>query len=289
MIHHFNVNIIIKGSYMNTIKYMALAAITFAGVTSCEKELEPYSNTDCYLNFRFIDNKGTDIVNENLENTLSVIETPLLYNFKTHGNVQSDTVWIQARTVGFVMDYDREYALEQIEVKDAVNAVAGVDYVAFDSQEAQRIQVVKAGESTFLVPVVLLRSKNLQTKNVVLKVRFKENKNFKNGFTMMQTRVISFTDRLSKPSVWDACGLNTIFGNYGNTKYQLMIDWSGKSWSDEFIQEKYNQDKGYLSYMAQVFAKRLAEENAARQAKGEDVWREEDGTVVSFTPSRPKL
>lgn len=274
---------------MNTIKYLALAVITLAGATSCEKELEPYSNADCFLNFRFVDSKGTDYQNESLEKTPTIVETPLLYNFKTHGSIQSDTVWIQAKTVGFVMDYDREYALEQVEVKDAGNAVAGVDYVAFDSQEAQRIQVVKAGESTFLVPVVLLRSTNLQAKNVVLKIRFKENHNFKNGFTMMQTRTISFTDRLSKPSVWDACGLNTIFGNYGNTKYQLMIDWSGKPWSDEFIQEKYSQDKDYLSYMAQIFTKRLAEENAARQAKGEDVWREEDGTVVSFTPSRPEL
>ena len=257
-------------------------------LASCEKDLEPYSNPDCYLNFRFLDSKGVDYQNEDLVKTPAVIDVPLLYNFKTSGNAQSDTVWIEAKTAGFVRDYDREYALEQVQVDGADNAVAGQDYVAFDSPEAQRIQVVKAGESLFRVPVVMLRSKSLQTKNVVLKVRFKENQNFKPGFTMMQTRVIQFTDRLSKPAVWDECGLDKIFGVYGDVKYQLMIDWSGKSWSDEFILDNYNKDKSYLNYMAQVFAKRLAEENAARQASGQDVWREADGTAVTFSAPMPK-
>jgi len=269
---------------MKTIKYLAFAAVVLAGATSCEKELEPYSNPDCYLNFRFVNSNGKDLQNEELAKTPALIETPTLYNFKTHGDVQSDTVWLEAKTAGFVRDYDREFALEQVQVDGAVNAVAGVDYVAFDSPEAQRIQVVKAGESQFRVPVVVLRSSNVKSKDVTLKVRFKENQNFKKGFTMMQTRVISFTDRLSKPAVWDECGLDDIFGEYGDVKYQLMIDWSGKSWSDEFILENYNKDKAYLSYMAQVFAKRLAEDNAARQAKGQDVWREADGTAVSFAP-----
>ena len=67
-----------------------------------------------------------------------------------------------------------------------------------------------------------------------------------------------------------------------------MIDWSGKPWSDEFILENYNTDKEYFKYMAQVFAKRLAEENAARELAGQDVWREADGTPVTFT-RKPKL
>lgn len=274
---------------MKTIKYLAIAALVLTTATSCEKALEPYSNPDCYLNFRFLDTKGEDMENEDIAKKPEVIDVPLLYNFKTHGNVEYDTVWISAKTAGYVMSYDREYALEQIEVEGAENAVAGEDYVAFDSPEAQRIQIVKAGESHFKVPVVLLRSDKLKTKDVILKVRIKENKNFKNGFTMMQTRVISFTDRVSKPAVWDDCNLDNVFGAYGDIKYQLMIEWSGKSWSDEFILENYNTDKEYFNYMAQVFAKRLAEENEAREAAGEDVWREADGTAVSFSPKRPTL
>lgn len=269
---------------MKTIKYMALAAIMLTTATSCEKALEPYSNPDCYLNFRFIDSEGNDYQNEDIAKIPSIATVPVLYNFKTHGKIESDTVWIEAKTAGFVKDYDRSFDLEQIQVEGVKNAEPGVDYVPFDSEEAKRAQIVKAGETLFKVPVIVLRSANLQTQDVILKVRFKENENFKNGFTKMQERIISFTDRVSKPTVWDQCGLDDIFGEYGDVKYQLMIDWSGKSWSDEFILENYNQDKAYLSYMAQVFQKRLEKENAERIEAGQPVWAEEDGTPISFNP-----
>lgn len=269
---------------MKTIKYMALAAIVLTTATSCEKALEPYSNPDCYLNFRFVDNKGNDYQNEDIAKTPSIATVPVLYNFKTHGNVESDTIWIEAKTAGFVKDYDRSFDLEQIQVEGVRNAEPGVDYVPFDSEKAKHVQVVKANETLFKVPVIVLRSANLQTQGVVLKVRFKENENFKNGFTKMQERIISFTDRVSKPTIWDQCGLDDIFGEYGDVKYQLMINWSGKPWSDEFILENYNKDKAYLSYMAQVFQKRLEKENTERIEAGQSVWTEEDGTPISFNP-----
>ena len=272
--------------HLRALVLMVLCALL---LPSCEKDLEPYSHADSYLNFRFFNAGGDELLNEDIAKDKSVIDVPLLYNFKTHGDVQSDTIWIQAKTVGFVTTNDREYALEQIQVPGADNAVAGTDYVAFDSPEARRIQVVKAGESTFRVPIVMLRSANLKAKNAVLKVRFKENENFKNGFTMMQTRVISFTDKLSKPTTWDPCGLNTYFGTYGDVKFQLMIDWSGLSWSDEWIQEMYDTDKAYFDYLAKVFAIRLTEENAKRQAAGQDVYREENGTAVVFSPALPGM
>ena len=68
-------------------------------------------------------------------------------------------------------------------------------------------------------------------------------------------------------------------------KHQLMIEWSGQPWDDTYITEMYNTDSGYLDYMDQVFAKRLAEENAIRKSQGLDVWREADGTEVDFTPA----
>ena len=265
-----------------------VAAVAFACcVQSCEKELESYSHQESYLNFRFQKSHGDDMLNSELASSNSVVNTPVQYNFKTHGTIQQDTIWLQAKYIGFVTDYDREYTLEQIEVAGADNAVPGVDYVAFDNPEAQRVMVVKAGESNFLVPVILLRSSGLQKKDAILKVRFKENKNFKNGFSNMQTRIISFTDRLMKPAVWDEYNLDLLFGSYGDVKFQLMLDWSGLSWSDEFISEMYTTDKAYFDYLSALFKKRLAEENAERQSRGEDVWREADGTAISFSPALP--
>lgn len=265
-----------------------VAAVAFACcVQSCEKELESYSHQESYLNFRFQKSNGDDMLNSELASSNSVVNTPVQYNFKTHGTIQQDTIWLQAKYIGFVTDYDREYTLEQIEVSGADNAVPGVDYVAFDNPEAQRVMVVKAGESNFLVPVILLRSSGLQKKDAILKVRFKENKNFKNGFPNMQTRIISFTDRLTKPAVWDEYNLDLLFGSYGDVKFQLMLDWSGLSWSDEFISEMYTTDKAYFDYLSALFKKRLAQENAERQSRGEDVWREADGTAISFSPALP--
>lgn len=272
---------------IKSIKYLSVALVTLSCMTACEKDLEPYNHSDSYLNFRFLNANGRDLHNEDIAKDNSVVDVPVLYNFKTHGNVQEDTVWLQAKTVGFVTDYDREFALEQIQVEGANNAVAGVDYVAFDDPKAQQVMVVKAGESTFRVPIILLRSNALQTNSAILKVRFKENKNFKNGFSGMQTRVISFSDKLSKPTSWDACNLNMVFGTYADMKFQLMIDWSGLSWSDEFILEMYSKDKAYFDYLAQVFTKRLAQENDERTAANKDVWREADGTPVSFAIAGP--
>lgn len=272
---------------IKNITYLVVAAAFVCCVQSCEKELESYSHQESYLNFRFLKSNGDDMLNSELASSSSVVNTPVQYNFKTHGTIQQDTIWLQAKYIGFVTDYDREYALEQIEETGADNAVPGVDYVAFDNPEAQRIMVVKAGESNFLVPVILLRSSGLQKKDAVLKVRFKENKNFKNGFSNMQTRIISFTDRLTKPAVWDEFNLDLLFGSYGDVKFQLMLDWSGLSWSDEFITEMYTTDKAYFDYLSALFKKRLAEENAERQSKGEDVWREADGTAISFSPALP--
>ena len=272
---------------IKNITYLVAADAFACCVQSCEKELESYSHQESYLNFRFQKSNGDDMLNSELASSNSVVNTPVQYNFKTHGTIQQDTIWLQAKYIGFVTDYDREYTLEQIEVAGADNAVPGVDYVAFDNPEAQRVMVVKAGESNFLVPVILLRSSGLQKKDAILKVRFKENKNFKNGFSNMQTRIISFTDRLTKPAVWDEYNLDLLFGSYGDVKFQLMLDWSGLSWSDEFISEMYTTDKAYFDYLSALFKKRLAQENAERQSRGEDVWREADGTAISFSPALP--
>ena len=91
-------------------------------LASCEKELEPYSHPDAYLNFRFFNAGGDELKNDDIAKDQAVVDVPLLYNFKTHGDIQTDTIWIQAKTVGFVTDADREYALEQIQVEGAQNA-----------------------------------------------------------------------------------------------------------------------------------------------------------------------
>ena len=271
---------------IHNIKHITLAAITLIGTASCEKDLEPYSNPDCYLNFLFKTAYEDDYATTDDINTgYAVTDQATIYNFKFHNDRTSDTVWVEAQTMGFVTDYDRQFALEQVMMEGEENAVAGVDYVAFDSEEAQRAMVVKAGETKFKVPVIVKRSELQRTKTVMLKIRFKANDYFRNGFDCMQERIIAITDRLAKPSVWDDFDLDFFLGYYGEVKHKLMIEWSGNTWDDEYITEVYNTDNAYIDYMDQVFAKRLAEENEKRKAQGLDVYREADGTEVDFTPA----
>lgn len=271
---------------IKTLKYMVLAAVALGCTTSCEKELEPYSNPDCYLNFKIKKNySDSDATTEDIKQGHVDPTIPIIYNFKFSGDVKSDTVWAKAKTMGYVVDYDREFALEQVMVEGEENAIAGEDYMSFDNPEVQKCMVVKAGENEFRVPVIVLRSEKLTKKNVTLRVRFKENKNFKNGLEGMQECTFSFTDRLAKPSVWDEYYLDYFLGYYGEVKHQLMIEWTGKPWDDDYITELWNADNAYIDYLDQVFAKRLAEENAKRVAAGLDVYREADGTEVDFTPA----
>lgn len=272
----------------NKMKYMALATVALLGTTSCEKDMEAYSNPDCYLNFVI---KSTwsdgDATTADIESGYSEVDRNVIYNFKFKGDTQLDTVWVDAKTMGFVTDYDREFALEQVQVEGEENAVAGEDYVAFDSPEAQKCMVVKAGENRFRVPVLVKRSEKMKTKSVALRIRFKENSNFKNGLKGMQERTISITDRLSKPAAWDDFYLDYYIGLYGEKKHELMIQWSGKAWDDEYITEIQTKDPYYVDYMVQIFTKRLNEENAKRAAQGLGPLSEADGTPIDFYPYYP--
>lgn len=264
----------------------AMAAAAVMSLTSCEKDLQAYDNPDCRLNFCFKTTNGDEYATtEDIKNGYAAVDIPTIYNFKFSGDITQDTVWVEAQTMGFVADYDRQYDLEQVMIEGEENAVPGTDYVPFDTDEAKRIQVVKAGETMLKVPVIVRRSEKQKDKTVMLKIRFKANENFKPGYDCMQESIIAITDRLSKPSVWDELYLDYTFGYYGEMKHKLMIEWSGQPWDDTYITELYNTDSGYLDYMDQVFAKRLAEENAKRVAQGLDVYREADGTEVDFTPA----
>ena len=77
-------------------------------------------------------------------------------------------------------------------------------------------------------------------------------------------------------------------GNENSEKTQALVKAVQSDTVKNFILDNYNKDKEYFKYMAQVFEKRLTEENAARELAGQDIWREADGTPVSFT-RKPKL
>lgn len=249
-------------------------------LASCEKELVPYNDPICRLNFQYWDDFTSSwMTTEDLEGYSDDSYSTTSYSFIYEGITDRDTLWFQIRTSGFLSDQPRPIALQQITVPDTVdNAESGVHYVPFDSPELAAAYTVPANTDTLRIPVILLRDPSLETKDVVLRFGFAENDYFEPGFKSMSYRTIYISARLSQPTLWESY----YFGEWGPVKHQLMIEWTGETWDDSYLTELYNGDSGYIYYMAEWFSKKLEEENEKRAATGLEPYTEADGTLVAF-------
>lgn len=250
--------------------------------TSCEKDLETYSDPTCRINFYYDISSVSDFKEDMAKDNYSFV----------YGSDEAvdDTLWYQVETMGFVADHDRSISLEQIPVEGADNAVAGKHYVAFDNPSLAKYYVIPAGKASAKIPVVLLRDASLKNENVTLKFALKANDNFVLGYDVLSQRTLTFTDQLSEPSNWTknygssyyAWYASDIFGAYGVVKHQFFISETGEKWDNDYLDKILTGDRLYYSYLAQKLAKRLAEVNAEREARGEGPLCEADGTPVSI-------
>ena len=285
---------IYKRSKLTTMQSMScffgvlLLVSCLLSLTSCEKDLEVYNTETCRLNFYYNLNNRSDF-NESLARTA--------YSF-IYGSSdrQRDTLWFPVQTMGFTSDRDRPVVLEQIP-SDGIQAVPGKHYVAFNDPSVSNLYIIPAGKATTKLPVIILRDPSLKSETVTLKFAFRENEYFKLGFEEFSTRQIEITDMLSEPSKWNeaypipgleryfpryANHLSDFFGAYGVVKHQFLIEQTGKKWDDEYIEALITGDSNYLKYLVRKMSQRLAEVNAERTAKGLDVLKEADGTIVEI-------
>ena len=260
-----------------------LLLVVAAGLASCEKDLEVYSDPTCRLNFYYDIDAVSDFKPEMARSTYSFV-----YG---NPNLSSDTVWVEVETMGFVADTDRAITIEQVDSTGVDNAVAGKHYVAFNDPQMAKHYFMPARKARTRLPIVMLRDASLKTSTVVLKYRIKANENFVNGYDAYTERVLLFTDQLSEPSKWTygypyygdwTISFADYFGDYGLVKHQFLINETGDKWDDEFIDKLMTGDSNYLQYMYRKMAKRLREVNAERQAQGLDILREADGTPVEI-------
>ena len=164
------------------------------------------------------------------------------------------------------------------------DAKADVHYVAFTNEELKAKYMIPARKTGTKIPVVVKRDPSLSNGDVILQFTFKDNGYFKPGYDGLTTRTLSISSKLTKPSVWEECYCDYSFGLYGAEKHRLMIEWTGEKWDDEYIKELMDGDSAYVNYLADWFAQKLEEENAKREEAGEEPYKEEDGTPVSFEP-----
>lgn len=261
--------------------YALLAGVVFFMLTACHDDDYPvYDRQEGRLNFLFYDYWGDVVSPADATDEMRLRS----FSFKLEsGTAMRDTVWLEAETMGFVGDEARSYALEQVLVDGVKNAEPGVHYVAFDSPEIQSLYRVEAFQSKVKVPVVVLRDDaGLKDTTVVLKITFKDNGVFRPGYVGLDTRVVEITDRLAEPMNWEECYLYYVVGDWGELKHEKMIEWTGKTWDNEYIEEFMDGDSAYRDYIASYLKKKLKEENALREERGEGPLTEKDGTPVDF-------
>lgn len=267
--------------------YSLFAGLCLLAAVACnDDDLSVYDVSDCHLNFVFYDTDSTLLAVEKVTDQMRL--RPFSFVLESTVEATRDTVWLDASTMGFLSDEARPLALQQIEVEGVKNAEPGVHYVAFDDPEVVSLYRVPGGKNRVSIPVIVLRNDpDLQDTTVVLKVGFKENGWFKAGYAGLDTRTIEITDHLSQPKNWyikySYASLSNYIGDYGEVKHRLMIEWTGKAWDADYVEEFMTGDANYMSYIASWLSKKLTEENDRRQHEGEDVYKEKNGTLVDFT------
>lgn len=236
-------------------------------ISSCEKSLPAYSYQQCMLNFDYADTLQT-------------------YSFIYSNGAQSDTVWYDVTTLGFVSDVDRPFELQQVATGDN-DAVAGTHYVSFDDESLKKFYFIPAKAVKARIPIVVKRDASLTTQDYTLKFTFKTNDNFTTGYEPVSTVKLVISNKLSKPTAWVAM-CNYYFGKYGPVKHQFMIDATGFRWDDNYLKNVLHvldfaqSDQTYIAYLAQLIQKKLTEYNAQRASQGLGKLTEADGTIVTF-------
>lgn len=272
-----------KRSYL---KYCLAAFSSLTLFTACEKDLPTYSTQDAWLNFVYYDYNGDPIIStEDMEGEEGITNTYysfIMSSINKDTELTQDTVWIEVSTMGFLSDQNRTVEFEQIPT-DANDAVPGKHYVAFNDPQLLAKSFVPAGANSARIPIVVLRDASLEEEDAVLQFTIKDNGVFKPGYEAMSIQTLYISGKLSQPSKWSSYYCDYYFGTYGQKKHELMIEWTGENWDDDYLDELFSGDSGYIYYLAQWFKIKLEEENQKRIEEGLGKYTEEDGTEIEFT------
>ncbi len=157
--------------------------------------------------------------------------------FYEPASLVQDTLYFDLYTIGGPSNVDRPFRLEQVQVPDTMNAIAGTHYIGFNDNRAANLYVIPAGEVHLRLPVVTLRDPSLKQQGVMLKFQIVQNEHFAPGDPKLTWRMGFITDRLSRPDAWDANMERWYFGPYSEVKHAWMIEATGQRWDQEFIAE----------------------------------------------------
>lgn len=172
--------------------------------------------------------------------------------------IDKDTVWIQVNLLGTPVDYDRQFAIAE---NGDNTAIAGTHYEAFKNS-----YILKAGEMTTRVPIVIYNSDDIKTKLVHLSFSLVPTKDLGLGLQGRTDFYIDITSFLNKPSYWDEpwdmyegtewegyyviCAAD-YWGPYSRVKHELCLELLGKDFPDNLLtllsDEYWTAARSYMS------------------------------------------
>lgn len=258
-----------------------------AALVSCAEKYPMYNLKDTRLGFGFKYDESAQMV----------LDSAIRFSFVYRPELVETTVWVEVQTSGFLSDNDRAFEVEQVEATAenvftklpagtvVKNAESGVHFKSFDDPEIKKQMFVPAGSASAKFPIVFYRHPDMKTDKVYLRLKIKENSNFKESFRKNRYAVVEISDMLTKPATWDFA--NGFAGTYSRVKHEFMIKvatWTiDEAWFEDNFKSYETNDQGYVFYLSNYFTAELVKENDARLARGEDVIKDENGNPIFFT------
>lgn len=249
-----------------------MVVITVLTIISCKKDKYYLYNDAARLQF----GPAPNLIYQTFYNLADTLK-PFTFYYDDAA-VTQDTVYFDIYAIGGKTNNDRTFTLQQEQLPNTFNAVAGTHYIAFSNPQVSKHYVIKAGTVHTKLPVVLLRDASLKTSTPKLKFKIVSDGNFALGELSNIWRKIEFTDRLSQPSSWDATITQFGFGKYSVVKHAFLIQETGEKWDNEFITKVYFGG-GLLSYYQLLAKTALVDYNNAHPGMP---LKDETGELVIF-------
>ena len=195
--------------------------------------------------------------------------------FFVTGSNSRDTVWITVQTMGKTSPERRSFRLMQVNVESDSAAIGGEHYVPFDSEEISPYLFVEGNSAQVQVPVILLKTEEMDLKKFKLVIAIQENEYFEAvDLPEYADYTIITTALAEKPSRWDS-DWKRDFGEWGSVKMKFIMEITGYvDW------DKPLNDVQYRQYMLTKCKEALYEYNLTYPEKP---LAEADGTSVTFS------
>ncbi|MBO9632384.1 MAG: DUF4843 domain-containing protein [Chitinophagaceae bacterium] len=145
---------------------------------------------------------------------LTINNDSLIYSFAVRpDDLEFDTIRIPIRIMGEARPVDRKVDYEVVATSSDANPV---NYELLPAS-------IPANQFSSVIPIRLIRTADLKTKQYTLVIRIKSSGDLSPGVDNQISYLIRINDYLTKPVSWK----DSYFGTYSNTKFALLIRETG--------------------------------------------------------------